>query len=49
MALATITDLKAMLSVQHGDDDALLTRFVSAAEEWFIGQVGRGDRVHDLH
>jgi uncharacterized phiE125 gp8 family phage protein len=41
MALATIADLKAMLDIQHSDADALLTRLVASAEEWFEGQCAR--------
>lgn len=41
MALATAADLKTMLAIQHSDDDALLTRYVAAAAEWFEGQIGR--------
>ena len=39
--LATVADLKTMLSIQHGDDDALLARLVGAASEFFVEQVKR--------
>ncbi len=41
MALATTDDLKALLSIRHGEDDALLLRLVGAASEWFEKQAGR--------
>ena len=41
MALATTDDLKALLSIRHAEDDALLLRLVGAASEWFEKQAGR--------
>ena len=41
MALATISDLKSLLSVTHTDDDTLFTRIVASASSYFEKQIGR--------
>jgi uncharacterized phiE125 gp8 family phage protein len=41
MALATKDDLKAMLNIQHAQDDALLDRLLASASEYFERQAGR--------
>jgi len=41
MALASLVDIKELLSIAHGDDDALLTRVVGAASDYFEHQTGR--------
>lgn len=48
MALATISDLKALLGIQHAGDDALLERLVDSASEFFESQVKRAIEVQDL-
>lgn len=40
-ALATKDDLKAMLNIQHAQDDALLDRLLSSASDYFERQAGR--------
>ena len=47
MALAALDDLKAMLSIQQSDDDALLTRLLAAASAYFERQVGRSLAAND--
>lgn len=41
MALASLADLKAYLSISTSADDATLTRLLDAASSWFESQVGR--------
>ena len=41
MALASVADIKELLSIVHDDDDTLLTRAVAAASEYFERQTGR--------
>jgi uncharacterized phiE125 gp8 family phage protein len=41
MALASLADIKAFLSIVHLDDDDLLTRLVSSASTYFEQQTGR--------
>ena len=47
MALASVADIKELLSIVHDDDDTLLTRAVAAASEYFERQTGRivSDRI----
>jgi uncharacterized phiE125 gp8 family phage protein len=41
MALASLADIKSLLSIAHLDDDDLLTRVVAAASTYFEQQTGR--------